>query len=461
LHSLDPPRRKVIGGAIAGIFLPVASAAAQTASTAPVQAARRRGISPRDFGAAGDGSRDDAPAVQAAIEACQRGPVPTPLKVDGFFRLDRTVNIDRPTGRVGPRFNIIGTDEGAAFHVTRDVQMFSTSLPFRNDPISEGIAFRNIVFSADRPDRQAQCFGGGLFRMTFDNCDWYNIRCLHSTIYAQSWRFSSCRAYEWQGIFFKSAGSYDIVMQLETKFGDTIVESVSNTWPTMRMRVHDSIIEGIRGAAVRCGRASGLIFDGNYCEFNGAATLDLTLHPDGNTAVSVQGNTFVQRDEALADERFYDIRWGRTLRGVSGGNYCNGRLHDTSGMTGPDTLLTLTGDVAAIELFTGHPAAPNVPRRPRGNVQFTADGRAALTVDDAVFAAEPGLGGFSVAQGAAAPRRLVFGPVSPGEDNGRYGNVSWGAGSRIFNEAPSRGQPKGWICVTGGTPGHWVAEDLL
>lgn len=38
---------------------------------------------------------------------------------------------------------------------------------------------------------------------------------------------------------------------------------------------------------------------------------------------------------------------------------------------------------------------------------------------------------------------------------------TWNVGDRVFNSAPSVGQPKGWICTIAGTPGIWVSEGNL
>lgn len=38
---------------------------------------------------------------------------------------------------------------------------------------------------------------------------------------------------------------------------------------------------------------------------------------------------------------------------------------------------------------------------------------------------------------------------------------TWSAGDRVMNSAPSVGNPKGWICTVGGTPGTWVSEGNL
>lgn len=34
---------------------------------------------------------------------------------------------------------------------------------------------------------------------------------------------------------------------------------------------------------------------------------------------------------------------------------------------------------------------------------------------------------------------------------------TWNAGDMVFNTSPASGQPAGWMCVTGGTPGTWKA----
>jgi len=38
---------------------------------------------------------------------------------------------------------------------------------------------------------------------------------------------------------------------------------------------------------------------------------------------------------------------------------------------------------------------------------------------------------------------------------------AWESGDRVMNIAPAVGQPKGWVCTVGGTPGTWVSEGNL
>lgn len=38
---------------------------------------------------------------------------------------------------------------------------------------------------------------------------------------------------------------------------------------------------------------------------------------------------------------------------------------------------------------------------------------------------------------------------------------TWAVGDRVFNSAPSAGNPKSWVCTTAGTPGTWTSEGNL
>ncbi|HEY7372098.1 MAG TPA: hypothetical protein VIF57_07945 [Polyangia bacterium] len=38
---------------------------------------------------------------------------------------------------------------------------------------------------------------------------------------------------------------------------------------------------------------------------------------------------------------------------------------------------------------------------------------------------------------------------------------TWAAGSLVFNAAPASGQPKGWTCTAGGSPGTWISMGNL
>lgn len=38
---------------------------------------------------------------------------------------------------------------------------------------------------------------------------------------------------------------------------------------------------------------------------------------------------------------------------------------------------------------------------------------------------------------------------------------TWAVGDRVYNQSPSAGQPKSWVCTVAGTPGTWVSEGNL
>jgi len=55
-----------------------------------------------------------------------------------------------------------------------------------------------------------------------------------------------------------------------------------------------------------------------------------------------------------------------------------------------------------------------------------------------------GFGGYQMGYGGAAPT-----------------TGTWAAGSIVFNNAPSIGAPKGWVCTAGGSPGTWTSMGNL
>jgi hypothetical protein len=56
------------------------------------------------------------------------------------------------------------------------------------------------------------------------------------------------------------------------------------------------------------------------------------------------------------------------------------------------------------------------------------------------------------------PRRVDYGSASPA-DAGTP--LTWDQGDRRYNDEPTVGQPKSWVCTVSGTPGTWVSEGNL
>lgn len=50
-------------------------------------------------------------------------------------------------------------------------------------------------------------------------------------------------------------------------------------------------------------------------------------------------------------------------------------------------------------------------------------------------------------------------PATAGEGGGA--NIVWKVGDRVYNSAPSAGQPKSWVCTVAGAPGTWTSEGNL
>jgi hypothetical protein len=434
---------------------------------------REIGISPRDFGAVADGMTDDSAAVQKAIGACLLQAPPAPLRVDGYFGLSSPLMINRPIDSAPNTFALQGLGRGAGFRLNAAVNMFDTTVPYPgSDPVVGEITMRDLNLVAASATQASQTLTAGKFaNVTFSRCNWFNLKCVGAAIYTQGFRFRDCRALYWQGVWFESRGTYDLAVDgLRTKFGGGVflLQGGGANRPIFRASVENCVIEGT-GAFMQFSGSNGLTIAKNYIEYNNANGLDMTLGP--NALVIVKDNIFQQTDAQKNDPNYYDIRWGSTIRGISQGNFCDGKLHDTTGMTGTN-LLRSNGDVTTGELYRGFRGGPTDPAWAAvGNVDFalpmfgmvSARGTAWTATKSGIavngLAQSPG----TLAAGELHPVRDVRGPTRPDLDSSPYGGgqIGWGTGSYVRNSAPAVGQPKGWICTAGGVPGTWVADSNL
>ena len=437
------------------------------------------GISPRDFGAVGDGVADDTAAVQACVDACHETVVTAPMRVDGLFRLTSPVNIDRPVDTMTNRFAVFGTYVGAGFYVTSNTNLFDSTIPYAGTaPVTERVHFRDIIFMADVAARVAQTFTAGKFcRMSFENCEWIRLKVFGTTIYAQSWRFKLCRATGWTDILIESHGVYDFDAEFEVKFGDTVYAFTDSAVPVLRCSIHNGVYEGLTGNILIATSVLQLSFTNNYCEFNAGPALDFQSPgtPGINnmsSVITVEDNTFVQTNAQVASGTFYDIRWPFTFNGTSFGNRCNGRLHDTTALVDNGNLKPLLwiNDHADVEAFKGLKSGPfDGTNAPVGRVKLHQYGREFLFNGTKFVGFDPDLnatmhGPGVVVGGERVPIREVSGPHDPSANPAYYGNVTWAKGSYVRNSLPAAGQPKGWICTISGAAGlagTWVSEGNL
>jgi hypothetical protein len=376
--------------------------------------------------------------------------------------------INRLVDSTTTRFRIIAEGSDAGFYTTSNVVMFDTTLPVTTDPQSENISFEGVTFSTDNNTRDTYVLAAGKFlRMQFINCDFQLIRCMYSTVlYAQTYHFYQCRARYWLDFFFSSAGAYDFHAEIDMKGGGTGFRLLSATRPVLRADLTDCTFEGCSGPFITAGNADGLTIANNYLEYNGSVALNFD-NTYSNAVITVTGNTFIQTAPQIADVNFYDVQWGETTRAVSFGNYCNGKLHNTSKIVGTTRLLTISGDVADVELYKGFGSNLFDPARSAvGNVALTVNNRQVLSIGNNWTGIDADFGGTNlgpgvVQGGAYIPVRLISGTQNPGTNNAFYGNPYWTAGSVVTNSAPAVGSPKGWVCTVNGQPGTWVSQGNL
>jgi hypothetical protein len=425
-------------------------------------------VSVMDFGATCDGVTDDSAAVQAAVNYCLTFNGAKSLLVPGKCRLASSIIINRLVDSTTTRFRIIAEGSDAGFYTTTNVVMFDTTLPVTTDPQSENISFEGVTFSTDNNTRNTYVLAAGKFlRMQFINCDFQLIRCMYSlSVYAQTYHFYQCRARYWLDTFFQSDGTYDFHAEFDMKGGGDGFRFVSATRPVLRADLTNGTWEGCSGSYITAGNASGLTIANNYIEYNGSVALNFDAGY-ASSSITVNGNIFVQTAPQIADPNFFDIQWGETTRAVSFGNYCNGRLHNTSKIVGANRLLTISGDVADVELYKGFGSNLFDPARSAvGNVSLTVNNRQVLSIGNNWTGIDADFGGTNlgpgvVQGGAYIPIRLISGTQNPGVNNAFYGNPYWTAGSVVTNSAPAVGSPKGWVCTVNGQPGTWVSQGNL
>jgi len=418
------------------------------------------GISPRKYGAKGDAAADESTAVQRAIDECLSFNPPAPLRVDGYFRIDKPLVINRPVNSSLSWWEVVGTGLNAGFLVVGDVNMFDTTISYNGSmPVAGEFVVRGLNLVASTPTQASQTFTTGKFvNVVFDTCTWVNLKLMGTPLYAQGIRIKGCRAYYWQGRFWESGGAYDCkVEDFRTKFGGDVFRWFSASYPVLRAKIADCAFEGT-GAIFRGSGISQLAFKDNYCEYNNAAALDFSTGGRANSAVSVKDNIFVPLDGQLADASFYEITWGATLRAFSQGNLCLARMHDTAGMTGSN-LLEIHGDVAGVELWRGFKTGlTNSAFAGIGNVQFTdtdfglvtARGSQWSSTRAGRFGKGEAYGPGEIQNGALVPEYRFRSTVDPVSNPGGYDNPYWTKGTRIDRYPAAAGEPEYHLCTVSG-----------
>ena len=243
------------------------------AQTTTVQAKLRQTVSTTDFGAVGNGTTDDTAAVQAAVTYCVANNFD--LLVDGLCLLTAPINIDRIVD--GPAYDTyftISSISGGGFKVSTSINMFSSSLPYTNTPVTQLVKFQNLRFESNESSLTAYVLDGNKFlRTQFSGCSFRKIRCLTSDYYVQSIYFFECQMRRWEGVWFLCREAcYDIrfegnLAEAGTQFA-LLGTDTQYKGPNGCVFINNCI-EGMLNFAIQYGAAAGLSITGNYFEANG------------------------------------------------------------------------------------------------------------------------------------------------------------------------------------------------
>jgi len=172
-------------------------------------------IDARLFGAVPGTSADNSAAIQKAIDYCLSFTTAKSLIVSERYRIASSLMVDNPVDASAGEFYVIGVN-GGGFYVDTAITLFSSRLPYGvfleyKAPPSEYLHFKEVRFEASAPTLAAYVISDKLLRLTFDSCQFRNIKCLENADYVQSIAFigkNLMRAH--QGIFFRAGLGYDV-----------------------------------------------------------------------------------------------------------------------------------------------------------------------------------------------------------------------------------------------------------
>jgi hypothetical protein len=312
-------------------------------------------ITPEMYGAKGDGVTDDTAAVQAAIDYCLSTDYPKGLFLSGRYRLTSSVNIDRLVLQTYRDFNIFGAGGGAGFYVDSVINMFSSTLTDSEQPQSESINFRNVLFEGSDPESLgAHVLNGDKFlRIKFNGCRFFRIRLLYTERYIQTIYLENSTIRWVDGNFIDCRGATDVSFSgnmIEVVTG-TVFKSVcsSGVWPELNgaygFRFMNNLCEACEDIVILTDRLLGGTISGNYLEGNtGSTNFHLSVGTLPTAGANVSGNLFILTSAQASDSDYFPITWGPTIAAFSSGNFSNGRLHNTQDADG----LVSSGDWPAV-----------------------------------------------------------------------------------------------------------------
>ena len=321
--------RRTVLAALAGIGVGAAGTGAALGTEKEAPAAGLGSLDVRQFGARCDGRSDDSDALEAALAAAARVPLPPPIMIPGPCRLDRSVRVRRPVDATKAVLRIVGSGPGAGFVSGLQRPMFVGELARDGSPGTEFLRFEAIRFEAGIPSA-GPVMSGDFLRIVFAFCEFIGIACLASDRYAQEWRFINCLARGWRGTFFRSAGGYGVTStSSKYQFGGAAFRIVDPTLlksGCVGCSFVQDIFEGSTGPFLEFELGKGVAVTGLYSEANEKPTIMVGGHAL-STGISVSGCFFGTREDNRAAPGFAEIHWNKVNGAVSSGNTALGRLH--------------------------------------------------------------------------------------------------------------------------------------
>jgi hypothetical protein len=269
---------------------------------------------------------DCAPYVQLAVNYAIANNLQ--VNVDGMFLLSTMVNIDRHVDyAIYADYFKFFTTVGGGFKVTTNMAMFSSTLPFTTDPVSQLIRWNGITFKGNAGASYV-LNGGRFLRMVFDGCDFEKILCCNCSIYAQSISFiGRCNARYGVGTFWRTA-----TVSIDCTF-DVLAESWTGDFLNLAFPISSKVtgvIENISGTAIVYDGAYGFTISA-YFEANG---LDI----DGTGAQQAYGVNLLGGYYNHVNPAQYSVIWGSVTQSCSSiGNFHTGSFHNVP--AGADVLI--------------------------------------------------------------------------------------------------------------------------
>jgi hypothetical protein len=411
-------------------------------------------VSIADFGAT-VGQADNAPMIERALSAAMKRGRALQIPA-GVFRYSQ-INFGKNDTAKPSRLIISGP--GTLRSTTPGISMVAMDGPFY-DLVLDGVRFESeagagtCLIDGDRFIRLIFTPG-----VQISNFDWV-IRGDH---HLQSIRMIGCIIRGGRGAVVKAPMAYDCtfahnIIEFVT---DGIVIDGDNNPAVNTCRIDSNVIEGIGGRAIVLGSCLATTVCGNYFEMNTGGDVYLDAGSAPHKGLKVQSNSFQMSDARIAKGEFA-ICWGRStaLPVLAGGNFTNGRLHDTAGVS---SVIDMNGDYAAVELYRGHKTIGATDRAPQGQATFS-DGLAHyFTWSDRYLALDPYRNEIrfagkrtSLVSGKREPPVMTFSEWSPQDQPGNFDRKTWARGSVVFNLLAASGRPAGWVCVAEGLPGRWL-----